>query len=101
MISGAAQKLPCEGHDFGTFRDATIVLMTQTATEGSIWVVEEGPNHLGWRALVDDRGLQLRSGRKSDIISGTTGNTADLRWIDPPQRLVFGPNHPFVVSFRC
>ena len=28
--------------------------------------------------------------------------TADLRWIDPPpQRLVFGPNHPFVVSFRC
>ena len=72
MISGAAQKLPCEGHDFGTFRDATIVLLTQTATEGSIWVVEEGPNHLGWRALVNDRGLQLRSRRKSDIISGTT-----------------------------
>ena len=63
MISGTAQKLPCEGHDFGTFRDATIVLLTQTATEGSIWVVEEGPNHLGWRALVGDRGLQLRSRR--------------------------------------
>ena len=73
MVSGVAQKLPCEGHDFGTFRDATIVLMTQTATEGSIWMVEEGPNYLGWRALVDDRGLQLRSRRKSDIISGTTG----------------------------
>ena len=57
MISGAAQKLPWEGQDFGIFRDATIVLLTQTATEGSIWVVEEGPNHLGWRALGDDRGL--------------------------------------------
>ena len=65
--------MPCEGHDFGTFRDATIVLFSQTTTEGSIWVVEEGPNHLGWRVLVDDRGLQLRSCRKSDIISGTTG----------------------------
>ena len=76
MISGAAQKLPC-GHAFGTFRDATIALLTQTATEGSIWVVEEGPKHLGWRALVDDRGLQLRSRRKSGIISGTTGTSRD------------------------
>ena len=57
MISVAAQKMPWEGQDFGTFRDATVVLLTQTATEGSIWVVEEGPNHLGWRALGDDRGL--------------------------------------------
>ena len=72
MISGAAQKLPWEGHDFGAFRDATIALLTQTATEGSIWVVEEGPNHLGWRALVGDRGLQLRSRRKS-YISGMAG----------------------------
>ena len=73
-MSGTTQKMTMGGHDFRSFRDATIVFLTQTTAEGSIWVLEEGPNHLGWRPSADGRELQLRSFQKNDNISEITGS---------------------------
>ena len=46
---------PWEGHGFRSFQGAAIVFLGQTTAEGSIRVLQETPDHLGWCAFEADR----------------------------------------------
>jgi len=92
--TGARRKKPAalgrDGEVLAARRSLAVVVPAQERRRG------DGRSSSGVRGSDVDK---VRGGMECHAFSD--GATADLRWIDPPQRLVFGPNHPFMVSFRC
>ena len=81
------------------FRTALIGRRTSVATRENDAVAM--PGNARGRRIIHQGEVRIRLPRCQTRTDNYSVGIKRRCWIDPPKRLVFGPNHPFVVSFRC